>query len=64
MIPKYCYYAPNKINKKNHVINEHFVIDKHPKLEKRGWTTNCTTNYTINQKFEQLLNKLKEIESS
>lgn len=64
MIPKYCYYSPKKIDKKNHVINDHFVIDKHPKLEKRGWRTNCTANYTTKEKFEQLLSKLKEIEAT
>jgi len=64
MIPKYCYYSPQRIMKEKYTIGNHFVIDKHPKLEKRGWRTHCTDNYTINQKFEQLLNKLKEIESN
>lgn len=59
-IPKYCYYQP-----KTEKREDKFVIDKHPKLllqGKRQWST--TENYTLStkDKFDLLLNKLKELE--
>lgn len=62
MIPKYCYFSPKRMDRK-YIRGACFVIDKHPKLEKRGWSTNTSDDYTIKEKFEHLLSKLKEVEA-
>jgi len=57
MIPKYCYYAKPTCG-----IGDKFVIDKHPKLNGKSWSTQTSKKLTINDKFDQLLKKLKELE--
>lgn len=57
MIPKYCHYSKPRGN-----IGEYFVIDKHPKLTARCWNTTSNKKVTIQEKFDQLLVKLKELE--
>lgn len=57
MIPKYCYYAkPCKF------MGEHFVIDRHPKLNVRCWCTQSDRKLSLAEKFEQLLKKLEELD--
>ena len=56
MIPKYCYYS-----KARGSIGEHFVIDCHPKLNTRSWSTQTTTKVTLKEKFDQLINKINEL---
>ncbi len=57
MIPKYCYYQ--QANEKN---GDSFVIDRHPKLDKRQWKTSTSKKINTITKFESLIQKLKEIE--
>ena len=57
MIPKYCYYAKEYKN-----IGEKFVIDKHPKLNGKSWSTQTLRTLTTQEKFDQLLKKLKELD--
>lgn len=56
MIPKYCYFQPESTTR-----GCKFVIDKHPNLEKRQWSTTSAKGVSILAKFELLQEKLKEI---
>ena len=56
-IPKYCYYKPATDKR-----GCKFIIDKHPKLEVRSWSSTESKKISINEKFNQLLDKLKELE--
>jgi hypothetical protein len=61
MIPKYCYYRPLYVNK-NRTYGDAFVIDPtHPNTTK-CWTTSTSQKFTTLEKFQLLLNKIKEIE--
>ncbi|QKF93922.1 putative endonuclease [Fadolivirus algeromassiliense] len=63
MIPKYCYYRKPYTNKKNIIQGDCFVIDKrHPKMNNKSWNTTSNKSVTTIEKFNQLLEKLKEIE--
>lgn len=59
MIPKYCYYAKTRGS-----IGDGFVIDKHPKLNGKTWSTQTKKNLTTWNKFDQLLSKMKELEGT
>ena len=59
MIPKYCYYA-----KARGIIGDGFVIDKHPKLNGKTWSTQTNKKLTTREKFDQLLKKLKELDQT
>ena len=61
MIPKYCYYKPLYVNK-NRTRGDAFVIDKKNPNVTKQWSTSSSKEYTTLQKFQLLLNKLKEIE--
>ena len=56
MIPKYCYYKPASETR-----GDKFIIERHPKLEKRQWTTTESKKVTTQEKFNLLLEKLKEL---
>jgi hypothetical protein len=56
MIPKYCYYKC--CSKKR---GDKFVIENHPKLDKRVWSTTESKKFTTKQKFDLLLDKLKKL---
>lgn len=63
IIPKYCYYRKPYTNKKNIIQGDCFVIDKtHPKMNNKCWNTTSNKSVTTIEKFNQLLEKLKEIE--
>ena len=60
MIPKYCYYSPEKETR-----GGKFIIDRHPKLieiKKNSWSTASSRKITIKEKFDALLEKLNELE--
>jgi hypothetical protein len=57
MIPKYCYFKSETETR-----GCSFVIDKHPKLEKRLWCTTSSKKVDIQEKYETLVNKLSTIE--
>lgn len=57
MIPQYCYYTPETT-----LRGDKFTIDSHPNLDRRQWSTSGSKKISIQKKFEQLLNKLTEIE--
>lgn len=61
MIPKFCYYAPPMPKYRRH---EGFVIDKHPKLKTRDWKTTMKKDVSLQDKFNQLVKKLEELEKS
>ncbi|ARF11209.1 hypothetical protein Klosneuvirus_1_66 [Klosneuvirus KNV1] len=61
MIPKYCYYSPPMPKYRRH---EGFVIDKHPKLKTRDWKTTMKKDVSLQDKFNQLIKKLEELEKS
>ena len=59
-IPKYCYFKPETEKR-----GCKFVIDRHPKLlekEIRTWSTTESKKISINDKFNLLLDKLKEFD--
>lgn len=61
MIPKYCYYTPPN---KTRGTGEQFIIDKHPKLTTRDWKTTSKKGVSLKEKFDSLLNKLKELDNA
>lgn len=61
MIPKYCYYSPPMPKYRRY---EGFVIDKHPKLKTRDWKTTMKKDVSLQDKFNQLIKKLEELEKS
>jgi len=59
-IPRYCYFKPETDKR-----GCKFVIDRHPKLlenDIRTWSTTESKKISINEKFNLLLNKLKEFD--
>jgi len=56
-IPKYCYYRPVYRNR-----GDYFIVEKHPKQEKRVWQTTSSKKIPIKYKFKQLLNYLKSLD--
>lgn len=56
MIPKYCYYKPESESR-----GCCFVIDRHPNMEKRLWSTTCSKKVSIQEKYNCLLNKLNDL---
>ena len=57
MIPKYCYFTPETAKR-----GSCFKIDRHPKMEKRQWSTTSNRDKTIMQKFEDLKAQLLLLE--
>lgn len=57
MIPKYCYYK--KADKKR---GDAFIIERHPKLIKRYWSTTRSKNVSTYDKYVAMSLKLKELE--
>jgi hypothetical protein len=55
-IPKYCYFKPETTTR-----GCKFVIDKDPRLDVRCWSTTESKKVSINEKFNQLLQKLEEL---
>ena len=55
-IPKYCYFKPETTTR-----GCKFVIDKDPRLNVRCWSTTESKKVSINEKFNQLLAKLEEL---
>jgi hypothetical protein len=58
MIPKYCYYRAA-----NSMHGDGFVIERHPLLLKRCWTTTKLISVSTKDKFDSLMAKLKELEA-
>ena len=58
-IPKYCYFKPETITR-----GCKFVIDKDPRLDVRCWSTTESKKVSINDKFNQLLAKLEELNTN
>jgi len=61
MIPKYCYYKPASDKR-----GDKFVIDRHPellKIGKRQWSTTESKLKTIKEKYDMLIEKLKDFNS-
>ena len=56
MIPKYCYFS-----KETESRGCKFVIDKHPKLTTRQWSTNGSKKVSIDDKYKQLMDKIAEL---
>ena len=57
-IPKYCYFKPESEKR-----GCKFIIDNHPKLLETGkkiWTTSESKKISIENKFNELINKLSE----
>lgn len=61
-IPKYCYYSP-ATDKRGDAFN----IDNHPKLiektGKKSWKTSGSSKISTKDKFDELIEKLKAIET-
>ena len=55
-IPRYCYYIA-KTDKRG----DKFVIDKHPLLEKRVWSTTSSNSFSTLAKFKMLMDKIKNL---
>jgi hypothetical protein len=55
-IPTYCYFKPESSTR-----GCKFVIDRHPKLDVRCWSTTESKKVSINDKFNQLLQKVSEL---
>ena len=62
MIPKYCYYK-----KASETRGDKFVIERHPTLVsdgKRQWATPESKKFTTKQKFDLLIEKLRELDET
>lgn len=59
MIPKHCYYQPETEKR-----GDAFIIDRHPNLPngKRQWKTSGSKKVSTEDKFNQLMRKLREID--
>lgn len=57
-IPKYCYYRPVYRNR-----GDYFVIENHPNQEQKIWQTTSSKKLTTLEKFDQLLDRLEELEA-
>jgi len=60
MIPKYCYFKPETDKR-----GCKFIIERHPKLIENGersWGTTEAKKVSIQEKFNSLVNRLKELE--
>jgi hypothetical protein len=60
MIPKHCYFKPESDKR-----GCKFIIERHPNLVKqdiRQWTTTESKKISIQEKFNMMIDKLKEIE--
>ena len=60
MIPKYCYYKPAKDKR-----GDKFIIERHPKLTEKGirqWATTESKSKTIKEKFDLLMEKIKDLD--
>jgi hypothetical protein len=55
-IPKYCYYR-----KKTDKRGDFFVIDRHPNLETKTWSTTSSNKVSTKAKFEMLMEKYNEL---
>jgi hypothetical protein len=57
-LPKYCYYK-----KKNKNREDYFIISNHPSFKGNTWNSTCSNKVNINDKLNELLKKLDEIEN-
>ncbi len=53
-LPKYCYYRPPYKGR-----GGYFVINNHPKLDKKIWQTTSSKKISVIDKYQQLLDQLK-----
>ena len=64
-MPKLLYYQKEYLNKETGRYRDYFVIDRHPGLLKDGkkrWTTKKSMKLTTQQKLDEALNKIKELD--
>jgi hypothetical protein len=59
-IPKYCYFEPER----DKVGAAFYIGSNHPGMNGKRWYTTRKRSYTIDEKFQQLLTKLKEVDDS
>lgn len=62
MIPKHCYFKPESATR-----GCKFIIERHPKLLEnniRSWATTESKKISINDKFNLLISKLKELDEN
>lgn len=58
MIPKYCYYK-----KSDDKRGDAFIIDRHPNLDKRYWSTTSSKSVSTYDKYIAMTEMLKKLES-
>lgn len=63
-IPKFVVYYKEKVKRKDNedAFREFFVIEKHPKMEGKRWTTSKSNQITIVDKLKAAKVKLEEID--
>lgn len=57
-IPKYCWYKPETDKR-----GDKFIIDRHPNLDKRYWSTTESITTTTLEKFNMMMEKYEELEN-
>lgn len=55
-LPKYSYYRPPYKHR-----GDYFVVENHPKQEKKYWQTTSSKNISIKEKYDDLLTYLKKL---
>ena len=65
MMPKYVYYSKECLNKEKNKYRDFFRIEKHPNLKilnKKCLSSSKSSKFTIFQKLEQIIQKLKYLD--
>jgi len=60
-MPKYVVYYSEKYGKDKQNFREWFNIEKHPKLEKKKWSTSKSMSITLRNKLDLAKEKLEEL---
>ena len=62
MMPKYVYYSKEYRNPEKTLVREFFRVEKHPKLDKKCWSTSKSASVSIQDKLKEAINKIKELD--
>jgi len=57
-LPTYCYYRPIYKNR-----GDYFIVEGHPKQQKKVWATTSMKSVSIEEKYEELMDHLDELEN-
>jgi HNH endonuclease len=63
MMPKYVYYSKEYRNPEKTKVREFFRVEKHPKLDKKCWSTSKASGVSIVEKLNEAIQKVKELDA-